>query len=106
MAELPRQKASDAEIQEALKHLPGWKMEGNRLHREYKFKDFVQAFGFMASVALIAESMSHHPEWRNVYNQVVMDLWTHTHNGVTNLDLELARKVEAVVPAAPRAEAA
>lgn len=56
------------------KSLPGWKAENDMLHREYKFDDFVKAWGFMASVALVAESMSHHPEWSNVYNKVVFDL--------------------------------
>jgi hypothetical protein len=58
MGELPRHKLSDAELQEALKSLPGWKAEKDKLHREYKFDDFIKAWGFMASVALVAESMS------------------------------------------------
>ena len=94
MGELPRHKLSDAELQEALKSLPGWKAEKDKLHREYKFDDFVKAWGFMASVALVAESMSHHPEWSNIYNKVVFDLWTHTHNGISNLDVDLGKKIE------------
>jgi 4a-hydroxytetrahydrobiopterin dehydratase len=94
MAELPRHKLSDTELQEALNGLPGWKAEKDKLHREYEFDNFVQAWGFMGSVALVAESMSHHPEWHNVYNKVIFDLWTHTHSGITNLDVDLSRKIE------------
>jgi 4a-hydroxytetrahydrobiopterin dehydratase len=54
----------------------------------------------MASVALVAESMSHHPEWSNVYNKVVFDLWTHTHNGISNLDVDLGKKIEELAQSA------
>jgi 4a-hydroxytetrahydrobiopterin dehydratase len=96
MAELPRHKLSDSELRKALKGLRGWKVQNGKVHREYQFKDFVHAFGFMASVALVAESMSHHPEWCNVYNKVVFDLWTHSIPGISNLDIELAKKIEAL----------
>jgi 4a-hydroxytetrahydrobiopterin dehydratase len=100
MADPPRQKLSDAEIQDVLKTLPGWTVKNGKLHREYQFKDFVNAFGFMATVALVAESMSHHPEWSNVYNTVSFDLWTHSIPGMSNLDAELAAKVEALAKSA------
>jgi 4a-hydroxytetrahydrobiopterin dehydratase len=94
MQELPRHKLSETEIREALPSLPGWRVVGGKLHREYEFEDFVQAFGFMASVALVAEAMRHHPEWSNVYGKVVLDLWTHSESGISNLDVDLAGKVE------------
>ncbi len=94
MQELPRHKLSEAELQEAMTGLPGWRVAGGKLHREYEFEDFVHAFGFMTGVALMAESMRHHPEWSNVYSKVVLDLWTHSESAISNLDVELAGKVE------------
>ncbi len=84
------------EIQDALAELPGWNVVAEKLHREYKFPGFVEAFGFMASVALIAESMNHHPDWSNGYNKVVVDLITHSLGGISTFDLALARKMEAL----------
>ena len=87
-------KLTDAEIQEALSGLHGWVVEGGKLHKQYQFKNFVEAFGFMASAALVAESMNHHPEWFNVYHKVVVDLVTHSVGAISNLDVELARMME------------
>ncbi|HEX5065806.1 MAG TPA: 4a-hydroxytetrahydrobiopterin dehydratase [Myxococcota bacterium] len=94
------QKLEEAAIREALAGLPGWSYAGGKLHRELRFADFVQAFGFMSSAALVAESMNHHPEWSNVYNRVVVDLVTHDAKGVTSLDLELARRMNELAGAA------
>lgn len=71
-----------------------WTQQGGKLHREYQFKSFVEAFGFMASAALCAESLGHHPEWSNVYNKVVVDLVTHDRGGITELDFQLASQME------------
>jgi 4a-hydroxytetrahydrobiopterin dehydratase len=89
-------KATELEIQEALSELGSWTLERGKLHREYKFRDFVQAFGFMAQVALLAERAAHHPEWFNVYNRVVVDLTTHEAQGITQKDFDLAREMEQV----------
>lgn len=89
-----RAKLSDPEIQEKLSQLPGWTVVHGKLHREYKFKDFVHAFGFMASAALVAESMNHHPEWCNVYSTVKVDLMTHDVGGISELDFILADRME------------
>ncbi len=89
-----RQKLSDTDIQAKLGNMPGWSVVDGKLHREYKFQDFVHAFGFMASVALVAESMNHHPEWFNVYSTVNVDLATHDAGGITELDFTLAGKME------------
>ena len=89
-----RQKLSDADIQTRLSSMPGWSVADGKLHREYAFKDFVRAFGFMASAALVAESMNHHPEWFNVYSTVRVDLATHDAGGITELDFTLAGKME------------
>ena len=89
-----RQKLSDTDIQARLGNMPGWSVVDGKLHREYKFQDFVHAFGFMASAALVAESMNHHPEWFNVYSTVNVDLATHDAGGITELDFTLAGKME------------
>lgn len=73
-----------------------WLVLNGKLHREYHFKDFVQAFGFMTQVALLAECVGHHPEWFNVYNRVTVDLTTHDVQGITVLDFDLAAKIEAL----------
>lgn len=84
---------STAELNDALTQLTGWSIERGKLHRQLQFKSFVEAFGFMSSVALVAESMGHHPEWFNVYNRVTIDLTTHDAGGITSKDIELARKI-------------
>ena len=89
-------KLSDAEISTLLEELSDWKIEDGKLHKEFQFDSFVEAFGFMARVALIAESMNHHPEWFNVYNRVTVDLETHDAGGISALDFELAKKIDAL----------
>lgn len=87
-------KLSESQIQEGLRELPQWSVAAGKLHREYRFGSFVEAFGFMASGALVAESMNHHPEWSNVYQTVKIDLTTHDAGGITENDLEMARRFE------------
>jgi 4a-hydroxytetrahydrobiopterin dehydratase len=89
-------KATEAEIQKAIAELGSWTVKSGKLHREYRFRDFVQAFGFMTQVALLAERTVHHPEWFNVYNKVVVDLTTHEAQGITQKDLGLAREMEQI----------
>jgi 4a-hydroxytetrahydrobiopterin dehydratase len=89
-------RASELEIQEVITELGSWTIEHGKLHRTYRFRDFVQAFGFMAQVALLAERSAHHPEWFNVYNRVVVDLTTHDAQGITQKDLDLARRMEEI----------
>jgi 4a-hydroxytetrahydrobiopterin dehydratase len=72
-----------------------WKEENNKLYRKFQFKDFSEAFAFMTRVALEAEKLNHHPEWKNVYNTV--EFWLSTHdagNKVTKKDHELADKID------------
>ena len=85
---------TDAEMSDRLSDRPDWDLVDGKLHRELHFDDFVSAFGFMASVAITAEKMNHHPEWSNVYSTVVVDLSTHDAGGVTELDFELAAKID------------
>ena len=89
-------KASDEQIHEFISQFSAWSIKNNKLHREYVFSNFVEAFGFMTEVALIAERTDHHPEWFNVYKTVVVDLTTHEADGVTERDFALARKMEEI----------
>ena len=93
---MTRHKLSDTEIQAGLAARPGWTLVAGKLQREYKFKNFVRAFGFMTSVALVAERMNHHPEWFNVYGTVKVDLTTHDVGGISQLDFKLAEKMDAL----------
>ncbi|MCO6437784.1 MAG: 4a-hydroxytetrahydrobiopterin dehydratase [Phycisphaerae bacterium] len=92
-------KLTEQEIRDILGKLPGWDVKGGKLHREFKFADFVEAFGFMSRAALVAESMNHHPEWSNVYNRVQVDLTTHDAGGITSKDTQLAVKMNALASA-------
>lgn len=81
---------SEAELSEAIAALSGWAIVDGKLHKEFVFESFVQAFGFMASAAIVAERSGHHPEWSNTYNRVWIDLVTHDAEGITRLDTRLA----------------
>jgi 4a-hydroxytetrahydrobiopterin dehydratase len=87
-------KLSKPEIASALRGIEGWTLAKGKLHRDYQFADFVHAFGFMATAALIIEKMGHHPEWFNVYNRLSVDLTTHDAGGITKKDVDLARELE------------
>lgn len=84
-------KLSDDQIKEKLKELQGWQLVNGKLHKEFQFKDFNQAFGFMTRAAIHAEKMDHHPEWFNVYNKLKVDLMTHDAGGITENDVKLAK---------------
>lgn len=86
----------ESRIREALPDLPGWEYRGNRLCREYRFADFVTAWAFMSGCALEAQALGHHPNWSNAWSEVLVELWTHDAGGVSGLDLELARRFEAL----------
>jgi 4a-hydroxytetrahydrobiopterin dehydratase len=87
-------KLTDSQLASELSKLQGWKLESGKLHREYEFADFVTAFGFMTSAALVAQALDHHPEWANVWNKVRVDLTTHDAKGITGLDVKLAQSME------------
>ena len=82
---------SQENIQSELQSMTGWSLEGTHLMKNYKFKDFKEAFAFMTRVALKAEQMNHHPDWFNVYNRVEVKLSTHDASGVTSKGIELAK---------------
>ena len=87
---------SSEEIERRLCELEGWTLAGGKLHREFKFANFIEAFAFMTGAALVAEKMDHHPEWSNVYNRVVVDLTTHDAGGLTDLDFGLAAAMNSI----------
>ncbi len=88
------EKLAKSEIEECLKGVSGWSVEDGKLHKQFQFESFVEAFGFMTSLALIAEKMNHHPEWFNVYNRVTIDLMTHDIGGISDLDFQLAKEAD------------
>lgn len=83
-------------LEHELKALPEWSKVSHRnaITRNFKFKDFNAAFGFMTRAALVAEKMDHHPEWFNVYNKVEVTLTTHSEGGVSRLDITLAKALD------------
>jgi 4a-hydroxytetrahydrobiopterin dehydratase len=87
-------KYSAAEIKEKMTGLKSWTLKKNTLHKEFKFKDFISAFSFMSGVALHAEKINHHPDWKNVYNTVSITLSTHDAGGLTELDFKLAKLID------------
>ena len=86
----------DTEIADRLNKVQGWELVNGKLHRDYKFGNFVQAFAFMTGAAIEAEKMNHHPEWFNVDSKVVVDLVTHDAGGITELDFTLAERMNAL----------
>jgi 4a-hydroxytetrahydrobiopterin dehydratase len=87
-------KLEPGEIDERMQGLTGWHLVGGKLHREFAFKDFAEAFRFMTGAAFEAERLQHHPEWTNVYNRVTVDLITHDAQGITALDFDLAQRMQ------------
>lgn len=84
-------------LQQELQALPSWVIQNGKLHREFIFANFIDAFGFMTRVALLAERLDHHPEWFNVYRRVVVDLVTHDVGGISTKDIALAKAMEALL---------
>jgi 4a-hydroxytetrahydrobiopterin dehydratase len=83
-------------IEQGLQGLPGWALKDGKLHKSFKFKNFIQAFGFMSQVAIVSEKQNHHPEWFNVYNEVIVDLVSHDSKGVTPRDIKLAGSMDKI----------
>jgi 4a-hydroxytetrahydrobiopterin dehydratase len=82
---------SQQDIADELKNLPGWSIVNEKLHKEFQFDSFNQAFGFMTRAAMEIEKMNHHPEWFNVYNRITVELTTHDAGGITKNDVNLAK---------------
>jgi 4a-hydroxytetrahydrobiopterin dehydratase len=87
---------TDTAVKTRLKAHPAWTHKGGKLHREFKFAGFSEAFGFMARAALFAEKIDHHPDWTNVWNKVSVTLDTHDAGGITALDFRLAAEMDRI----------
>ncbi len=92
-------KLSEEALQAALKELnegveTPWELKDGKLYKEFEFKTFIRAFGWMTQIAIWAEKLKHHPEWFNVYNRVEVNLTTHDADGISELDFKLAKKME------------
>ncbi len=85
------EKLSDEQIRKELSNISGWNVMNGKLHKDFVFKDFIDAFGFMSRAAIHIEKMNHHPEWFNVYNKIKVDLVTHDAGGITQNDINLAK---------------
>ncbi len=90
-------KLSQTDIDEELKTLSGWGVVNEKLHKEFQFDNFNQAFGFMTRAAMEIEKMNHHPEWFNVYNKITIELTTHDADGITENDVNLAKILNSLV---------
>jgi len=88
---------SQTEIDEELEKLHGWSIINEKLHKEFSFDSFNQAFGFMTRAAMEIEKMNHHPEWLNVYNRITVELTTHDAGGITKNDVDLAKILNSLV---------
>jgi 4a-hydroxytetrahydrobiopterin dehydratase len=86
-------KLTHDQTESRLADIPGWGIANGALHRELEFQNFVEAFGFMAMVALAAEKLNHHPDWSNSWNRVVIDITSHAEGGITDGCFELAAAV-------------
>jgi 4a-hydroxytetrahydrobiopterin dehydratase len=91
-----RERLEDDAIADRLGELDGWELDENRLHQRFEFADFVQAFGFMAAVALAAEKADHHPDWSNSYRTVDIHLSSHDVGGISERDFDLAARIDEI----------
>lgn len=96
---MSKEKLSPAEIERRLDALQDWVIDHQKLYRLFTFDSFVDAFGFMTRVALLAEAMDHHPEWTNVYNRVEIHLTSHDVGGISERDFILAERINSLLPA-------
>jgi 4a-hydroxytetrahydrobiopterin dehydratase len=92
-----KEKMTDKELSIAMVQLPDWKMFESKLSRAFKFHDFVDACAFITKVSLVSEKMDHHPELSNSYNRVSIYLFTHDLDGISDLDIDLAKKIDTLV---------
>ena len=88
-------KLEPAEIEARIAQLRGWELAGTKIRKQYRFRDFREAFAFMTRVALLAEKADHHPDWSNVWNRVAIELTTHDAGGLTDRDFDLAAAIDA-----------
>ncbi|MFZ1076385.1 MAG: 4a-hydroxytetrahydrobiopterin dehydratase [Nitrosotalea sp.] len=89
-------KLTEEQIQKELANLQGWSVVNGKLHKDFVFADFIEAFGFMTRAAIHIEKMNHHPEWFNVYNKIKVELVTHDAGGITQNDISLAKTLNSL----------
>ncbi len=89
-------KLTEEQIQKELANLQGWSVVNGKLHKDFVFADFIEAFGFMSRAAIHIEKMNHHPEWFNVYNKIKVELVTHDAGGITQNDVNLAKTLNSL----------
>ena len=89
-------KLTEEQIKKELANLQGWSVANGKLHKDFVFADFVEAFGFMTKAAIHIEKMNHHPEWFNVYNKIKVELVTHDAGGITQNDVSLAKTLNSL----------
>ena len=80
-----------------IKKNPSWFIDNKTIKKEFRFVDFIEAFGFMSKVALLSEKMDHHPDWQNTYNKVKINLTTHDKGGITTNDITLAESIDELI---------
>lgn len=90
-------RCTDAQIESELASLNGWSVQNHRLIRQFRFKSYLEGIRFVDQVALLAEEMNHHPDLHVTWRKVDFEVWTHSAGGLTPLDFELARKVQALL---------
>ena len=76
---------------------PSWIIDNKTIKKEFKFENFIEAFGFMSEVALLSEKIDHHPDWQNIYNKVKINLTTHDKGGITTNDTQLAESIDKLI---------
>lgn len=91
-------KLTEEQIRKELTGLQGWSVVNGKLHKDFAFADFIEAFGFMSRAAIHIEKMNHHPEWFNVYNKIRVELVTHDAGGITQNDIILAKTLNSLAP--------
>ena len=85
---------TESQLKDVMADLPDWEVREDKLYRQFKFGNFVEAFGFMSEVALLAEKLDHHPDWSNSFNRVDVSLTTHDLGGISMRDITLAKQID------------
>ena len=85
------------QLDDFIENNPSWRIDNKTIQKEFKFNNFIEAFGFMSKVALLSEKMDHHPNWQNTYNKVIIELTTHDIGGISTNDLKLAEAIDTLI---------
>ena len=88
---------SQTQLDNFIKENPSWTVDNKTIKKEFKFENFIDAFGFISKVALLSEKMNHHPNWQNTYNIVKIELTTHDKGGITTYDTKLAESIDKLI---------